>query len=146
MALTLMCKHNKQLHAKGFLFTRNIEDCYNKLVDIMILHRAKMVYLEDNSDKGLAATQFRKGDKESGRPPFPAVDYHESENKHIKILAYLYKPWKNIYWARDTDPEYLNQIIDYEEGEEPDDCPDSAATLCRIMGEGTEDILSYYKQ
>ena len=31
----------------------------------------------------------------------------------------------------DTDPEYLNQIIDYRKGSEPDDAPDSCASLLR---------------
>jgi hypothetical protein len=34
-----------------------------------------------------------------------------------------------LEWAPDTDEEYMNQILDYREGSEPDDAPDSAASL-----------------
>ena len=49
-------------------------------------------------------------------------------NKYVKITTHLYKHWKSIYWF-DTDPEYLNQILDYTEDAEHDDAPDSAASL-----------------
>ena len=33
----------------------------------------------------------------------------------------------------DTDPEYINEILDYSEFAEHDDSPDSAASLLRNM-------------
>jgi hypothetical protein len=35
-----------------------------------------------------------------------------------------------------TDPEYIDQILDYTENAEHDDAPDSAACICRILDEG----------
>jgi hypothetical protein len=58
-------------------------------------------------------------------------EYAETENKHIKICTHLYEHWNKVTWSPDTDPEYMNQILDYSEGEEPDDAPDSAASLIR---------------
>ena len=57
--------------------------------------------------------------------------YHEVQNKHVKIVNYLGEMWQDIEWAEETQPEYLEQIVDYREKEEPDDAPDSAAALLR---------------
>ena len=45
--------------------------------------------------------------------------------------GYLRSNWKNITWLEDTDPEYINEILDYSESTEHDDSPDSAASLLR---------------
>jgi hypothetical protein len=60
--------------------------------------------------------------------------YHESEKKHVKITDYLGEAWKNIEWAGETDPDYMEQVIDWMPDTEPDDAPDSAASLCREGG------------
>jgi hypothetical protein len=57
----------------------------------------------------------------------------EKENKHIRIISFLKKNWNRLYFAHDCQTDYLSQILDYEEGLEPDDAPDSAAGLIREM-------------
>ena len=54
-------------------------------------------------------------------------------NKFVKISTYLRSNWKNIAWLEDTDPEYINEILDYSEFAEHDDSPDSAASILRKM-------------
>jgi len=39
--------------------------------------------------------------------------------------------WAEIIWDSETDDEYMGQIVDWQEGAEPDDAPDSAASLLR---------------
>ena len=51
----------------------------------------------------------------------------------LKISAYLRKWWPNILFLRGTDPECLQQIMDYNEQAEHDDVPDSAASVCRQL-------------
>ena len=58
-------------------------------------------------------------------------DYAERMNKHLKISTLLYEVWQRLEWDPSTDGEYLNQVLDYREGSEPDDAPDSAASLFR---------------
>jgi hypothetical protein len=65
------------------------------------------------------------------------IEVNESTNKHVKILANLKSQWNNILWANDCQAEYMNQILDYQEGQEPDDAPDSAASCIRMMGIGS---------
>lgn len=83
------------------------------------------VYCEDNGDKGYLAKEIKRLGAR------PAI-YHEKENKYIKISSYLRKWWPNIVWLEGTDKEYINQIMDYTEDAEHDDCPDSAASMARI--------------
>ena len=58
-------------------------------------------------------------------------------NKYIKISSYLKAYWNKIEWLEDTDPDYMNEILDYTENAEHDDSPDSAASMIRkFVGKG----------
>jgi phage terminase large subunit-like protein len=61
------------------------------------------------------------------------VTYHESMNKHVKIATYLKAIWQYVIFVEGTDDEYINQILDYNEDAEHDDCADSAASLARKL-------------
>jgi hypothetical protein len=50
-------------------------------------------------------------------------------NKQHKIQTHLLHHWQNLVWDINCDRTYRNQVLDYQEGAEPDDCPDSAASL-----------------
>ena len=52
-------------------------------------------------------------------------------NKFIKISTYLRSNWGKIKFLEDTDPEYINEILDYTEDAEHDDSPDSLASILR---------------
>jgi hypothetical protein len=51
--------------------------------------------------------------------------------KHQKIVSYISEYWNDIVFTDDTDDVYLSQVCDYVEGEEPDDAPDSLASILR---------------
>ena len=117
-------KHDGRIQAVGFMFTEHIDKKYKWLVDKWRYYRCGTVYLEDNADKGYAA-------RDLSAIGMITATYHEIENKHIKIIQNLRKYWHLIDWHDRTDPEYMAQILDYIEGMEPDDCPDSGASLIR---------------
>jgi len=51
---------------------------------------------------------------------------------HFFIDDYQYEVWCDILWDEDTDPEYMNQILEWKAGGNGyDDAPDSAASLRR---------------
>jgi hypothetical protein len=52
-------------------------------------------------------------------------------NKHLKISTYLKGEWENVIFVEGTDEEYIDQVCDYNENAEHDDCPDSLASLIR---------------
>lgn len=108
----------------GKRWNKHVDDC---LTEIGVHHkrlRAGSISCEKNADKGYLAKELR------------GIGYHvnpysESMNKFLKISTYLRKEWKNIIWLEDTDPEYINEILDYSEFADHDDSPDSAASLLR---------------
>ena len=86
--------------------------------------RAGSISCEKNADKGYLAKELRQ-------LGYMVDPYSESMNKFLKISTHLRSNWKNIIWLEDTDPEYINEILDYSEFAGHDDSPDSAASLLR---------------
>lgn len=110
----------------GKRWERHVDDCLSEILEIHKRLRLGSVACEKNADKGYLAKEMNK----VGLPPFL---YSETMNKFVKISTYLRKEWSNIRWLEETDPEYVNEILDYSEFAEHDDCPDSAASLIRRM-------------
>lgn len=113
----------------GKRWEKHVDDC---LSEIGIYHRslrAGSVSCEKNADKGYLAKELRG-------LGYHVDPYSESMNKFVKISTYLRSNWKNITWLEDTDPEYINEILDYSEFAEHDDSPDSAASILRKMETG----------
>nr|UCS96251.1 MAG: terminase large subunit [Caudoviricetes sp.] len=110
----------------GKRWNRHVDDCLGQIAVYHKRFRAGMIHCEDNADKGYLR-------KEIGRMGLPVSGYHESMNKFVKISTYLRKNWNRIVWLEETDPEYINEILDYNEFAEHDDSPDSAASLLRKM-------------
>ena len=108
--------------------------CPVEKVMVPIMEEAKRlkcwpIRCEDNGDKGFLAKEFlRQGSY--------ALCYTEHMNKFMKICTYLRRWWPKIIFLEGTDPEYIDQILDYTEHAEHDDAPDSAACVCRILDRG----------
>lgn len=127
-AFTIMSrKPDDRIQAYGHIFYRHIDQEYSSLVSRWKRFRCGTVSLELNADKGYAA-------RDLSIHGMLTRSYHEKDNKHVKIIQFLKKHWDIIDWHEDTDPEYLAQIMDYIEGQEPDDCADSAASCLRESG------------
>ena len=114
----------KNLQGIGFAYPGNVKAWVKEIARYYRKYKCQYIYCETNPDKGYLANQLQK-------EGLRVRTYAESENKHIKISTNLYEYWERIQWSPDTDPEYLNQVLDYREGSEPDDAPDSCASLIR---------------
>jgi hypothetical protein len=110
--------------AIGWVYPGNIKAWRNEVVRLCRKYRARHIHIETNPDKGYTADKLA----ESGLRVKP---YAEKMNKYYKISTFAYEIWEKIRWSPDTDPEYMNQLLDYSEGMEPDDAPDSLASLIR---------------
>lgn len=108
----------------GKRWDRHVDDCLQQIMMYRERFRAGTIYCEDNADKGYLKKEIRK-------LGVPVSGYHESMNKFVKISTYLRKHWKEIVWLEETDSEYINEILDYNEFADHDDSPDSAASLLR---------------
>jgi hypothetical protein len=122
-AFTLMSKKaSGRYQMKGFAYPGNVKDWVPELAKIYRQHRCVTIFNETNPDKGWTANLLRNHG-------CVVEEYWEDKNKHIKISTNLYPVWEDIDWAPDSDDEYMNQVLDYREGQEPDDAPDSGASL-----------------
>ncbi len=124
-AFTCARRRGSRLYLYGRLWRKHVD----KVIDECVAEADRLVcwplYCEDNSDRGFLVKQLRRQAKWG-------KSYTENQNKYVKIATYLRKWWPNIVFLRGTDPEYINQIMDYTEDAEHDDAPDSAAVCCRI--------------
>ncbi len=130
-ALTLMKKlSDGRIIAFGKVWNKHVKHCMNDISMLCNFYNFRMLWMETNGDKGYLAKEFRdRGVR--------VMTYHEKMNKDIKIQTYLYGAWQNIYWLEETDPNYINQIMDYTENAEIVDAPDSASCVCRLLTKGT---------
>lgn len=124
--LTIVKETGDKLYVLGKRRNKHIDDCLDEFLTIKKHYLGGSIDCEDNGDKGYLAKEIRnKGDF--------ANTYHEDMNKYIKISTYLRKWWGNIIFLEDTDPDYINEILDYTEDAEHDDSPDSLASIIRKL-------------
>lgn len=129
----------------GKLWPKHVDKCLGEISAYHKELKLGTVYCESNADKGYLAKELR----ELG---IPASLYAEKMNKFIKISSHLRGNWDQITFAEDTDPEYLEQILDYTESAAHDDAPDSLASIIRIAERkgaqevlGVDDTISAFK-
>ena len=107
---------------------RIAKDCSKRYV--------RKIFIESNADKGFGEKELQRAIDRLAKDGIithkPLVEgYFESTNKDIKIQTYGKRYWERILWSTITDPEYLEQVIDYMDGQEPNDAPDSMSSLQR---------------
>lgn len=130
-AFTIVNRHSDgKLYVYGELKQSHVDDVLKNFEDKRMLYRAGTLYLESNADKGYLARKIQK----------PVSTYHERTNKFIKISTYLRENWGDIVFLKQTDPDYISQILDYTENAEHDDAPDSLASAIRVLDQKKKGI------
>lgn len=122
--LTIAKKDENNFYILGKRRNGHIDKHINEFMEIVKNYRAGVIRCEDNGDKGYLA-------KEIVRRGGLASTYHETMNKFLKISSYLKGEWENVYFSRNSDAEYLDEILDYSEDAAHDDSPDSCASIIR---------------
>ena len=121
-AFTALNIHDGKIYVYGRMWRKHVDDCVGMICDDVKRLMLGRMYMENNADKGYSARAFKeKGVRVAG--------YHESLQKHIKIVTYLKASWPDIVFVQGTDEEFVNQICDYTEDAEHDDAADSLAAL-----------------
>lgn len=125
-AFTIAKKIGGKYIVFGKLWKKHVDDCMAEIKRYHEVFRAGTIYNEMNADKGYLAKELRSDG-------YLVSTYHEKENKYIKIATILRKEWDNIYFLEGTDPDYISEILDYNENAEHDDAPDSLASALRAI-------------
>lgn len=126
-------------HVRGFVWPEHVEQCYVKIINRLQKYNAGTLYVETNADKGYSK-------KDLSLKWTPVIGRNENANKHVKITSFIKKNWDKLLFADDMEEEdenlFIAQVLDYQEGLEPDDAPDAMASLLREMKiYDTSDIL-----
>ena len=120
---------NDIIYLYGKIWHKAVDKVMEPIIEDAQRLMCEPIKCEKNGDKGFLIREFfERGVYASG--------YVESQNKFVKICTYLKKWWPRIVFLEGTDPEYIDQILDYTEHAEHDDAPDSAACVCRILEKG----------
>lgn len=127
-AFTIAKKEGEKILVYGLLRQKHVDDCLDEFETKRNLFKAGTCYMERNADKGYLAEKVQN----------PVQSYHEHMNKYIKISTLLRGEWENVIFANGTDPNYINQILEYTENAKHDDAPDSLASIIRILKNGKE--------
>ena len=125
-AFTICRKKDGKYYVYGRCWRKHIDDVQDEIIRLRQEFNAGRIHCENNGDKGYLGKALRqKGERVNV--------YHESMNKFLKITSYLKAEWQNVIFVAGTDEEYINQICDYNENAEHDDCPDSLASIIRKL-------------
>ena len=125
-AFTIAKEEDGLIIVYGKLWQSHVIQHLAEIEELKAKYRTGTLWMEKNADKGFLASTFEE------RGNFVET-YHESTNKYIKIATYLKANWNRVYFLPETDPEYIDQILDYTEQAEHDDAPDSLASIIRII-------------
>ena len=126
-AFSSVAIHDGKYYVYGRCWRKHVDDVMD---DVIAAHNkllANKLRMELNADKGYVAKQFK-------RRGVRVATYHETQNKHVKISTILKHEWPDVIFVEGTDPKYIEQICDYTEDAEHDDCPDRLASLIRDIG------------
>ena len=135
-AFTICRKKDGKYYVYGRCWRKHIDDVQDDIIKLRQAFNAGRIHCENNGDKGYLGKALRqKGERVN--------IYHESTNKYLKITSYLKAEWKSVIFVAGTDDEYINQICDYNENAEHDDCPDSLASLIRQFWSKKESVSTY---
>lgn len=135
-AITFGARDGDDIILSGYGFDKHIDDCFEDLKAFIEIYKCGTIHLETNADKGYLAKDIREF--------HPAVKkYHESMNKHVKIVQFLRGEWPNVKIDVRSNSMWIEQVSEYNEGVEPDDCPDSAASIIR-QGFKRKKVISYH--
>ena len=128
-AFTCGCRREGKIYLYGRLWHKHVDQVLDQILAEADRLMCYPLYCENNGDKGFLKKEIFSRQRW-------AREYTEHQNKFIKITSHLRKWWPNIVFLRGTDPEYINEILDYTQQADHDDAPDSAACVCRLLDSG----------
>jgi len=135
-ALTIMCElPNNKIGCIGWIEQIHAKDWIPFIFEQMGKYKAKILYAEENGDKGFLLDLIA-GDPRARSLGIFTESYVEKSNKETKIATIGYEGFKNTVFAEEGDPMYLEQILSWNEKDKTchNDASDSMASLYREGG------------
>lgn len=125
-AYTIIKEQDGLFYVLGKRWDKHVDDCLNEIYLMQAKYKTGTIHCEKNADKGYLK-------KEIEADGLSCSGYNEKMNKYVKITTYLRSNWGKIRFHEKSDPEYINEILDYTENAAHDDAPDSLASIIRNL-------------
>lgn len=125
-AFTIGRKTDGKYYLLGKLWRKHVDDVTPEILALKNKFLTRTTLVETNGDKGYLKKNLEKKKDH-------VLGYWEDTNKFLKIATYLRSEWPDVEFVEGTDPEYIQQICEYNENADHDDAPDSAASLIRHL-------------
>lgn len=129
-ALTILKQHFDGLAVIGFVYKKAWNHCLDEMVPQLAKHGVARLAFETNALGDQPIIMLRELFKGTG---VGVVGVKSISNKHSDIMsagsfAHL------IHLCRDSDPKYVDQVVQYEYDSKNDDAPDSLARCMKWIG------------
>jgi hypothetical protein len=118
---------SKKIQVRGYVWDRHVNQCYKEIVTLCHRFRVGTLFVEINADQGQAYKDLFALRKGLCKP------VREKMNKHARIVAFVLGNWEHLVFPHDVEGDWMNEVMDYQEGQEPDDAPDSLAGSIRAL-------------
>jgi len=112
----------------GMVMKDHIAKHYGDIMLMFKRYRVDVFHMEENADKGFTGRDMARIAREAGMR-IEYKPYHEYQNKGMKISTVLKWHFDNLRFIDPTESEYMGQITEWMEGQEPDDACFVAGTL-----------------
>lgn len=106
----------------GSIWQGQIDETYDKLVDILRAFDVNSVFVEANQAQVLIVNSLRKRG-------IIAIPKTATKNKHFRIVNWAKQYWPALRFSRAVEDDYMRQVLKYSESAKNDDAPDSLAGL-----------------
>lgn len=126
-SFTIAARNGERYSLRGWAWDKHIGDCYQEILALCKRYKVGTLGVESNADKGASARDLNR--MRGGN----VIPVNERTNKHVRIIQYLYNNWAFIDFADDCEKDYMDCLLNYAEGVEPDDEADSAAGAIRML-------------
>ena len=140
-AVSIMARlPNGKIQATGKAYDEHLETCAADIIRMFRKYKVRRFTMERNRDAGFGAKLIERMAKEAGlsvsipyesKGGIKVPGYHETQNKVSKITTYGLHHWPDIIWDTDCQELFLDKVVNWREGEEPDDPADTFASHLR---------------
>jgi hypothetical protein len=127
-ALSIVKAHMDGVAVVGFAYKKAWNHCLDEMVENLNRYNVRKLAFETNALGDMPIEMLRKL-----LPKIGVVGRRSNTNKHARIMAagsYAHL----IHLCRESDKQYINQVVQYEYKAKFDDSPDSLATCLEWIG------------
>ncbi|MCL2154174.1 MAG: terminase family protein [Leptospirales bacterium] len=130
-------KESKAYITGGWVWKSQIDKSYDTIEKIYKQEKLRKLWIESNQAQRIMKYELEKRNMNIG-----LID--SVRDKHFRIINYAKQNWGKLYFSRNVTPEYMKQLLGYNELSKDKDAADSLAGLIQQLGIGRSKISERY--